>query len=157
MGSTGWNEHLLHWHCLIFYLPLLALTDTTRGLITLGTHIFGGLEQKGIKDLKNCIKKCATAGGGIAANTAAITTTPQLCFGIDYNFGTHKCYFHTNSGLCPTTVVTPAQLTAMADSINILLCKYTIIYLIIPIMRYHKDELSLTKIGVQLDSKLCSF
>ena len=30
--------------------------ETPRGLITLGAQIFGGLEQKGVKSLQECIK-----------------------------------------------------------------------------------------------------
>ena len=32
------------------------LVETPRGLITLGTNMFGGLEQKGVKNLQDCIK-----------------------------------------------------------------------------------------------------
>ena len=67
-------------------------------------------------------QKCATAGQGIAANQGAIAT--QTCFAIDYDFGTHKCFFHTNDALCQALVTTPASLSARSSSINILLCKY---------------------------------
>lgn len=103
-----------------------SLVETPRGLITLGTQAFRGLEQKGTKDLKSCIKKCATAGGGIAPTPETVATTPQLCFGIDYDFATHKCYLHVDSTLCADpTVITPEQLSPRASSINILLCPRT--------------------------------
>ena len=77
------------------------IPEAPQGLITLGAQLFNGLEQKGIKSLQDCLKKCATAGGGIAPSITALVDEnyPQLCFGIDYDFGTHKCYFFTNESV----------------------------------------------------------
>ena len=102
------------------------LVETPRGLITLGAQIFGGLEQRGIKSLQDCIKKCATAGSGIAPNHIPEELAQQVCFGIDYDFGSHKCYFHTDETLCPEltpTIPTPVQLVEAPSVVNILLCK----------------------------------
>lgn len=73
-----------------------------------------------------CCQKCATAGNGIAALNDAAGLASQICFGIDYDFATHKCYFHTDESLCPNllTIPTPIQLVAAPSVINILLCEY---------------------------------
>ena len=42
-----------------------AVPEAPNGLIVLGAQLFRGLEQKGIKSLTDCLKKCATAGAGI--------------------------------------------------------------------------------------------
>ena len=34
------------------------------GLVTLGAQLFRAIEQKGIKSLSDCLKRCATAGKG---------------------------------------------------------------------------------------------
>ena len=47
----------------ICYHP--AVPEAANGLIVLGAQLFKGLEQKGIKSLTDCLKKCATAGAGI--------------------------------------------------------------------------------------------
>ena len=69
----------------------------------------------------------------------------QLCFGIDYDFSTHQCFFHTRLfsrpadtvPLCPTAValpiLRPLDLQPHPSSINIILCTYIyapVIYLI---------------------------
>lgn len=46
---------LLFWY-FEFVDWLTDLVETGRGRITLGTQVFGGLEQKGIKSLQDCIK-----------------------------------------------------------------------------------------------------
>ena len=72
------------------------------------------------------IQKCATAGQGIAPTNSEEDLARQICFGIDYDFATHKCYFHTDSDLCPNVEIipTPASLVEMPSVINIILCKY---------------------------------
>lgn len=104
------------------------LVETPRGLITLGAAVYSGLEQKHISNLMDCIKSCATAGGGIAPTNEMVPATPQLCFGIDYDFADHKCFFHvTLTAVCGATdntdpITTPVTQYAKATSINILLC-----------------------------------
>ena len=48
----------------------------------------------------------------------------QTCFGLDYNFSNHKCFFHLNDVLCPMVDVipTPEQLVAAPSVVNIVLC-----------------------------------
>lgn len=70
-------------------------------------------------------QKCATAGQGIAPDSVPENVAKQICFGIDYDFATHKCYFHTNELLCPPVEIipTPASVVPAPSVINILLCK----------------------------------
>ena len=56
-----------------------------------------GILQKGIKDIHTCLTKCLQAGGGVSPTDTDAATTPQLCFGIDYDFATHKCYQHVSA------------------------------------------------------------
>ncbi len=58
------------------------------GRVLLGVQLHKAIEQKGIKSLTDCIKKCASAGMGIPATVDDIAQ--QICFGIDYDFGSHK-------------------------------------------------------------------
>ncbi len=51
---------------------LSAILESTRGYITLGASVTHGIEIKGIDTLQDCIKKCATAGGGIAPTMATV-------------------------------------------------------------------------------------
>lgn len=82
--------------------------ESSRGYIVLGASVTHGIEIKGIDSLQDCLKKCATAGGGIAPDDAEVQNTPQLCCNIDYDFATHKCFFH----LCGTSAQTIAQFCA---------------------------------------------
>jgi hypothetical protein len=111
---------------LLCYLP--AVVETPRGLITLGAAVYHGIEQKHVDNLMDCVKGCANAGGGIAATPDVILQSPQLCFGIDYDFAAHKCYFHTLVKVCgaadAAVILTSAQTYAKASSVNILLCEY---------------------------------
>ena len=75
----------------------IAITGAPRSRIHIGAQLFGGILQKGVLDLPTCLKKCINAGSGIApAPTDLITALQggQQCFGIDYDFATHKCFFH---------------------------------------------------------------
>ena len=54
--------------------------------------MFYGFEEKGIEDIKSCIKKCATLGGGIATVVNTMGAKPQLCVAINFDFSSHKCY-----------------------------------------------------------------
>lgn len=102
--------------------------EAPTGRVILGVQIFKAIEQKGIKSLSDCLKKCASAGGGIPAQVANIAD--QICFGIDYNFGSHKCYFHVNNNnppdhFCPndgTTPLVPRDTVPNPSVITILLC-----------------------------------
>ena len=62
--------------------------EAPEGRVMLGVQIFKGIEQKGIKSLSDCLKKCASAGTGVPATVNGLLD--QICFGIDYDFGTHK-------------------------------------------------------------------
>ena len=100
-----------------------------------------GLLQKGIKDIQTCIRKCLQAGGGVAPTSDTAATTPQICFGIDYDFATHRCYHHVSATVLsnagteilegfPTGIMcdmglTPATgLLANSNVVNIVICKY---------------------------------
>ena len=56
--------------------------------------MFYGFEQKGIEDIKSCIKKCTSMGGGIATLVNTMATVPQLCAAINFDFSSHKCYVY---------------------------------------------------------------
>jgi len=47
-----------------------VVVDAPTGHVTLGANMANGLEQKGIDNLQECIKKCATAGLGIPATVS---------------------------------------------------------------------------------------
>ena len=72
----------------MYHTHLTAFPEAPMGRVMLGIQIFMGIEQKGIKSLSDCIKHCATAGKGIPQ--MSIDLGRQTCFGIDYDFGTHK-------------------------------------------------------------------
>ena len=77
--------------------------------------------------LYQLFQKCSTAGTGIAPNHVPEELAGQVCFGIDYDFGSHKCYFHTDETLCPelvTVIPTPVQLVEAPSVVNILLCEW---------------------------------
>ncbi|ELT90891.1 hypothetical protein CAPTEDRAFT_228105 [Capitella teleta] len=103
-----------------------SVPEAPRGLIILGAQLFLAIEQKGIDDLSTCIKKCASAGSGIPLTNADIAM--QICFGVDYDFSTHKCYFHVkNDGnrICGATtdpIPTPRDLIANPSTVFIALC-----------------------------------
>ena len=76
----------------IYILVLIYLVDfpeAPEGRVILGVQIGGGIEQKGIKSLSDCVKRCANTGIGIPATSNTMLLV-QKCFGIDYDFGTHK-------------------------------------------------------------------
>lgn len=125
----------------------VAELGISNGQLTLGFNLFNGLLQKGVKDIQTCIKKCLQAGGGVAPSRETAASTPQLCFGIDYDFATHKCFHHTSAtvryddGLgnlieelvgidggivCDETgAVGAMSLTANSNVVNIIICKYS--------------------------------
>ena len=47
--------------------------------MALGVSVINGIEIKGIKSLSDCIKKCATAGGGIASKDSLVIQEGQVC------------------------------------------------------------------------------
>lgn len=122
------------------------------GLINHGHNLDHGLLLKGIKDIQTCIKKCLQAGGGVAAdvNVTTVLSTPQICFGIDYDFASHKCYFHTSVTIfnapddveplllgitdgvvchvntTATSPIVPDGLIARPNVVNIVVCEYTL-------------------------------
>ena len=107
-----------------------AILESSRGYITLGASVTHGIEIKGVDTLQDCIKKCATAGGGIAAINAEIATTPQICCNLDYDFATHKCYFHpcvdmtiAVAQFCAAVPEAPLNSIRNPSSISITLCK----------------------------------
>merc|ERR1712083_98661 len=103
------------------------LIISPRSLITLGVAVLRGIEQKGITSLLDCLKKCSTAGNGIAPAPASFNTHPQLCFGIDYDFSTHTCFFHTHllhacGAATLATIVNSIHAIPNPTVINILIC-----------------------------------
>ena len=87
----------MHIH-LTVYIPCAVPRQlpTARSRVILGAQMFYGYEMKGIDDLKSCIKKCTTMGGGIASTIALIpgtsTVAAQICAAINFDFSTHRCY-----------------------------------------------------------------
>ena len=100
--------------------------------------------EKGIDNLSDCLKKCANLGPGISDTPTdladnAVFGDEQVCFGINYDFATHKCYFLTNNyprlqrvqqatfSLCPVVggeiVRVPVDLRPNPSVITVLLCK----------------------------------
>jgi len=115
-----------------------TITGVPRARLVIGAQLFGAILQKGSTDLPGCLKKCVNAGTGISP-TPAMLALPgqggQLCFGIDYDFATHRFYFQVvnrrridvaASALCPeaagTAVLVPEDLTANPSVIHILVC-----------------------------------
>lgn len=104
-----------------------GLIISPRSLITLGVAVLRGIEQKEITNLLDCLKKCSTAGNGIAPAPASFDVHPQICFGIDYDFSTHKCFFHARMdhacGTATDTVIKNSVHAIPAPTvINILIC-----------------------------------
>ena len=60
--------------------------------VVLGAAMSFGIEMKGIDDLKSCMKKCLTLGGGVASGPTLIQTQAQLCVAINFDFATYRCY-----------------------------------------------------------------
>ena len=50
------------------------MVDAPRGKVTLGASMANGVEEKGVENLQQCIKKCVNAGRGIplSVNVALI-------------------------------------------------------------------------------------
>jgi len=118
-------------HSIHFKKVFCDIVHTPRGLVTLGIQIFKGIKMHTIKDLRSCLKKCVTMGGGIAPKNSAtsIGSTPQICFGIDFDFETWSCYLHIRTtssftSLCmvENTITTSKQSVAHPTTVNILIC-----------------------------------
>jgi len=112
-----------------FKKTICTVTDTPRGLVTLGIQIFKGVKVHGVKDLPTCIKKCVNLGGGIASKRTLADDEAMLCYGLDFDFANHRCYHHIRTeadhlSLCPNaaTVTTSKQSVANPNSVNILIC-----------------------------------
>jgi hypothetical protein len=60
--------------------------------VILGAAMSFGIEMKGVDDLKSCMKKCLTLGGGVASSPSLIQTQAQLCVAINFDFATYRCY-----------------------------------------------------------------
>ena len=105
------------------------MVETSRGRITLGAQLTGGHFRDGVDNLRDCISQCASLGNGVALMPSLISTTPQLCFGVDFNFADHTCYFHTNIETCGGNdsadefPVTPVNTIANPNTVNVLICK----------------------------------
>merc|ERR1712140_50410 len=115
-----------------------TIPGAPRSRLVIGAQLHGAVQQKGIKSLAACLKKCLNAGGGVAAAPTDLDNANQggqQCFGIDYDFSTHKCFFHVAnrrragtaaSALCPETANTaifiPTDLVPNPAVIHILVC-----------------------------------
>jgi len=108
-ASMSTHSQLTH-----FKKVFCSVVDTPRGLVTLGIMLFKGIKLHGVDDLAGCVKKCVNMAGGIAAKNVAATinSTPQICFGVDYNFASHECFAHIRHG---ATAPTYQQLCPDAD------------------------------------------
>ena len=75
---------------LIYSHHISAITvENADTLLTLATQVEGGLLQKNVKSLQDCIEKCANAGNGVAPSPESLLTGTfggQFCFAIDYDF-----------------------------------------------------------------------
>jgi len=143
-NTTACNAMSSHSKITHFKKVPCAVTDAPRGRIILGAMLFGNTLQKGLDSLSDCLKKCANAGMGISsanpvdlAATAVLGNLP-LCYGINYDFGTHKCYFITNLhprlpdaaraifSICPVAAATdvrvPVDLVPNPSVVTILMC-----------------------------------
>ena len=111
-----------------------AILESPRSYIVLGVNVINGIEINGIKSLSDCIKKCATAGGGIASKDTNIVIEGQVCCHLDYDFSSHKCFFHpcvnmaiAQAAFCSTEdIITDAPFNAVAHptTISITICEY---------------------------------
>ena len=114
-----------------FWIIISDILESSRGFIVLGASTLFGVEMKGIDTLQDCIKKCATAGNGVAATTDLVLTNNQICCNLDYDFATHKCYFHlcinpefTREMYCETTTVNaPLNSIPNPTVVTITICK----------------------------------
>ena len=82
------NEDILYIITSFPLFPAVSIQDA-RTEVLLNSQLPGGVIQKGIDSLQDCLKKCANAGNGIADTPAALLSTNfggQLCFGIDFDF-----------------------------------------------------------------------
>ena len=94
LGCLGYSVTTITLACfIIVFADSSDLPTSVGSRVILGTQMYYGYEQKGVDDLKTCMKKCLTLGGGLASSPLTILTTPQLCVAINFDFSTHKCYF----------------------------------------------------------------
>ena len=120
------------------------MTETPRGYIVLGASTAFGIEIKGIDTLNDCIKKCVTMGGGIAATNAMVDKNPpQICCNIDFDFATHRCYMHpcVNAKelekFCKdANVQTPLNAVPNPSAVTITFCEYCPSFVIISPIPY---------------------
>merc|ERR1711894_749488 len=143
-NTTACNNMASHSKITHFKKVPCEVTDAPRGRIILGAMHHATTFQKGVDSLSTCLKKCAGAGMGISsavpvdlAATAILGNLP-LCYGINYDFGTHKCYWITNLhprlpdavrtifSICPLTaaidVRVPVDLQPNPSVITVILC-----------------------------------
>jgi len=143
-NTTACNNMNSHSKITHFKKVPCEVTDAPRGRIILGAMHHATTFQKGVDSLSTCLKKCAGAGMGISsavpvdlAATAILGNLP-LCYGINYDFGTHKCYWITNLhprlpdavrtifSICPLTaaidVRVPVDLQPNPSVITVILC-----------------------------------
>ena len=115
---------------------------TENARVFIGTQLGGGIKIPGVKSVRSCIKTCLTAGGGVANSPTEIHLSPQLCFGVDYDFADHTCYLHTMLSATATgaggemfgvpggincfndPVIPPVNLVPKASAITVVICKY---------------------------------
>ena len=103
----------------------------------MGASTLYGIEIKGIDSLQDCIKKCVTAGNGIAAQDDQVGDAVggiQICCNIDYDFATHKCFQHpcinkliTNLFCIGDNIEAPVNSVRNPSVITITFCKKLII------------------------------
>ncbi|KAK2165812.1 hypothetical protein LSH36_45g10025 [Paralvinella palmiformis] len=117
------NKKLVHFKKVPCVFP-----EAPAGKVMLGVQIFMGVEQKKVKCLTECLKCCASLGKGIPATSNDIQN--QICYGIDFDFGTHKCYFHVDNNypkfhFCPvdgSPPKVPRDAVPNPSVVSILLC-----------------------------------
>ena len=130
--------HFTHASCHDITFVFTDILESTRGFVILGVSVINGIEIKGVKCLSDCIKKCATAGGGVAALATTLVQEGQVCCHIDYDFATHKCYFHpcgdtatAVAQFCPavdTIVGPPLNSISNPTTVSITICEYYFFY-----------------------------
>lgn len=54
------------------FVNLPAVVDAPRGKVTLGASMANGVEEKGVENLQQCIKKCVNAGRGVLLSVSVL-------------------------------------------------------------------------------------
>ena len=62
MISIGVDLSNIAAQILSFHQFISAVPNTSKFNVILGAQLFGGILQKGLKSLADCLKKCANAG-----------------------------------------------------------------------------------------------